>query len=429
EKGVKVDANTVFQVASNSKTVTVWGVMRQVESGKLALNTPVGKYLTRWKLPQTKYDNNGVTLRRLLSHTAGMSQSSYAGYPPGEKLPTLIESLSGQAKGVKELHVIRKPGVKYKYSGGGYTLIQLMLEEVTGKPFSKYMEEEVLTPLGMINSSYEWRPELRAKTSIAYGALGQPLPNYLFTEKAAAGLYTTATDFARFVAANLNTYGAFAGEDARMSIISKRSLELAYTPGDKDYGFGYIIKKLPDNTRLIYHGGTNRGWRSQFALLPGKGDGLVVLTNSEYGANLHSDLLSVFTKWETGYWPKLYYTNLILRILIKTVALLLGLLLLLIIWRIIKEVREGKRFFIFGAKAPGVPVARLAVGILAPALLISIWWIVFYTGLIYNGWAFASFLPAGFNWLTVLAVCYGIFWFMQSLVMKKRQVGSIGREA
>jgi len=417
---VKVTQDTQFQVASNSKTFTSWGIMKLVEKGKLDLNTPVEKYLTRWKLPITNYNNSGVTIRRLLSHTSGLQPISYFGYAPEKKLPSLEESLSGHVKGIKELRLVLEPGTKYKYSGGEYSLLQLIIEEVTGEPFSKYMEEEVLKPLGMENSSFKLKPEIQAKVSRAYGALAQSLPNYIYTEEAAAGLYTTVADFARFTRANISIINE---KDNNSSPVSKKSLSQMLTPVKSDYGFAYIIKILPDGTRLVYHGGSNRGWRSQFAFLPEKGDGIVVLTNSESGENLHRDLMSLLTKWETGYYPGFYYKNLALRIMIKTMAFIFFLIILIWIGYSIRSIKNRSMILIFKCK----PLSYKTIGIVVIKCLLSVtlvlvWCTAFYTGLIYNGWTFVSFMPSGFNWLTGVVILFGIFLLIRSWFMKSKTI-------
>ncbi len=200
--GVPVIGDTVFQVASISKAVTSWGVMKLVENGRLGLDAPVEQYLTRWHLPPSDFDPSGVTIRRLLSHSAGLSVSGYPGLSPIMALPSLEESLSGNNGGAGEVRITMQPGAQFSYSGGGFTLLQLIIEEVTGETFSAYMQREVLDPLGMSYSSFEWRADLRPATAVAYSEWGSPLPNYLFTEQA-AGLYTTAPDLARFVAAEM----------------------------------------------------------------------------------------------------------------------------------------------------------------------------------------------------------------------------------
>jgi CubicO group peptidase (beta-lactamase class C family) len=405
KKGVTED--TVFQVASNSKTLTAWGVMKLVEDGKLELDAPVEKYLTRFQLPDSKFDHNQVTIRRILSHTAGLSVRGYPGYHPGDRLPGLEDSLSGKYSELTKVKVVFKPGIKYKYSGGGYTLLQLVIEEVTGKPFSRYMEDEILRPLGMENSSFEWRTDLQVKTAKAYDVLGFPLPNYLFTEKAAAGLYTTAPDFARFVAANLDN----PKEDSlRSNLIGKSTLSLMCTPVKKDYGLGYIVKRLPNGRRLIYHGGSNRGWRSQFTLLPELDKGLVILTNSENGYKLHRDLVSLWTKWETGFYPQYHLIDVTLRILIKALALMTILYLIIRVFYVVKKLIKRKLLIGFNKQAFSRKKLMIMVKAFIPLVLSFIWWIVFYTGFLYNGWTFASFMPDGFFGLTLTV-------FVRSLLM------------
>ena len=205
--GKPVRSDTVFQAASISKAVSAWGVMHLVEQGKLDLDAPAERYLTHWHFPPSRFDEKGVTIRRLLSHTSGLSAGSstgYSGFEPGEPLPTLEESLTGKTKPPGGIRLVSAPGSSFKYSGANYLVLQLLIEEVTGLPFSTYMRQEVLEPLGMTNSSYTWRPELRSATARAYDAWGQPLPNYIIPERAAGGLYTTAPDLARFVAAHMS---------------------------------------------------------------------------------------------------------------------------------------------------------------------------------------------------------------------------------
>lgn len=285
ERGVPVTADTVFQVASISKSVTAWGVMRLVESGKLELDAPVEQYLTRWHLPPSRYDTGGVTIRRLLSHTAGLSLHGYPGILPDRELPTLEESLSGNNGGAGDVRLTMEPGAQFSYSGGGYTLLQLVIEEVTGESFSEFMQEQVLQPLGMLHSSFEWRTDLRPATAVAYSKTGAPLPNYLFTEKAAAGLYTTAPDLARFVAAAMP---GPRGEPAGRGVLTADTLALMFTPvlqgqGEAEYGLGHSISTQPDGSKEVSHGGANMGWRALFVALPEQGQGIVILTNSDKG--------------------------------------------------------------------------------------------------------------------------------------------------
>jgi CubicO group peptidase (beta-lactamase class C family) len=296
EQGVPVAADTVFQAASISKAVTSWGVMRLVEKGQLELDAPVEQYLTRWHLPPSNYDASGVTIRRLLSHNAGLSVGGYPGLSPDLALPSLEESLSGNNGGAGRVQIVVEPGTQYNYSGGGYTLLQLIIEEVTGETFSAYMQREVLDPLGMVHSSFEWREDLRPATAIGYTASGLPYPNFLFTEKAAAGLYTTAADLARFVAAEMPGPN---GELAGRGVLLPETLDLMSTPifplqTGAAQGLGQSILTIPDGSKVLQHWGDNSGWKGYIAANPKWGVGFVILTNSDNGMNLSNDTMMKF---------------------------------------------------------------------------------------------------------------------------------------
>jgi CubicO group peptidase (beta-lactamase class C family) len=297
---VPVTPDVVFQVASISKPVAAWGVMRLVEEGKLELDAPVSRYLTRWELPPSEFDASGVTVRRLLSHTAGLSLGGYPGMPPApDALPGLEESLSGTTNGAGDVRLVLEPGRRWQYSGGGYTLLQLLVEEVTGESFAAYLQREVLDRLGMERSAYEWRPELRAVTALGYAPAGRPLPNHLFTEQAAAGLYTTAESLAGFVAAGLAGPN---GERHGRGVLRPETVALMYSPapasrnGFGHYGLGYIVETLPGGERMVGHSGANRGWRSRFAALPQHGAGIVLLTNSDSGGALFQPVLCAWLR-------------------------------------------------------------------------------------------------------------------------------------
>jgi len=188
--GAPVTTETTFQVASLSKSITAWGVMRLVEEGKIDLDAPVTHYLKSWRLPSSKLDPNGVTVRRLLSHTAGIAPWTHAGAPIEATLPAPAELLSAEP-----LRLVRQPGEREVYTNGGYTLLELLIEEVTGESFAAYMQREVLTPLGMLESTYLWRPDLRAALATGYQVSGQPTEHRSYPA-AAGGLYATVGDIA-----------------------------------------------------------------------------------------------------------------------------------------------------------------------------------------------------------------------------------------
>lgn len=280
EHEVEVTEETVFNIGSISKTVAAWGLMHLVEEGKLALDAPVAT--RRWTLPPSAFDPAEVTLRRLLSHTAGLSLHGYPGFWPPHALPTLEASLGGDTNGAGAVQLEALPGSQWKYSGGGYTLAQLLLEETTQRNFAEYLRAEVLEPLGMHHSAYGWPAEILAASATPYDEDGKPLPRGgpLFPELAAAGLQTTPADLARFACASLPRFRA----EGDPSVLKAETIELMESPAPAAprYGLGYEVERRND-VRIVGHGGANMGWMARLTLAPESGDGIVILTNGSNG--------------------------------------------------------------------------------------------------------------------------------------------------
>jgi len=299
KKNAIVDGRTGFNIGSISKTIAAWGVMKLVEEGKIELDSPAEKYLTRWHLPESKYDVDGVTIRRLLSHTAGLSLHGYPGWSPNDTLPSIEESLSGKNNGPGDVRIIMEPGTKWKYSGGGFTILQLIIEEVTGQKFADYMQAEVLDPLGMKNSSYTIDAKILGGSSLEHNGYGEVIPFELFTAEAAAGLHTTIEDFAIFAQASLN-YSNPSG--TQQSILKKSTLELMTSPAlasNGRYGLGYSIDSI-QNTQavLVGHGGANTGWHAYLRVNQQTGDGFVMITNGGSGHNVYRQAYCDWINWK-----------------------------------------------------------------------------------------------------------------------------------
>ncbi|MEM7050879.1 MAG: serine hydrolase [Acidobacteriota bacterium] len=296
-----VEADTGFNIGSISKTVAAWGVMKLVEEGRLDLDTPVSQYLTRWQLPPSEeFDADGVTIRRLLSHTAGLSLHGYPGFGPDAELPSVEESLSGATNGSGDVHLMLAPGTEFDYSGGGYTLCQLLVEEVTGESFQDYLRATVLRPLGMERSDYELTSEILAGSATAYDNWGDITPNPRFTAQAAAGLHTTTRDLATFALAAL---AGPAGEVPGRGILAPETIAEMIVPapasGD-NYGLGYSVAEGPGGRQVVGHGGANRGWQSVFWIEPESGDGLVVVTNGSNGRWVVSQIENAWFSHPSG---------------------------------------------------------------------------------------------------------------------------------
>jgi CubicO group peptidase (beta-lactamase class C family) len=305
--GEPVGPDTVFQVASLSKWITAFGVMTLVEDGRLALDAPVDGYLTRWHLPPSSFDNEGVTLRRLLSHTAGLTDGlGYQGFEPGETPQTLEESLTHasdampRASGVARVGA--EPGTEWRYSGASYTLLQLLIEEVTGESFDAYMQRAVLAPLGMTQSSFHWSPESGAVLATFYDVDSEPAPHYRFTALGAASLYTTAEDLARFLQAQRP--GPH-GEPPGRGVLAPETLEQMREPqahqlGLAIWGLGTILyAKSASGGYVIGHDGMNAPAINTTARLdPATGDGIVVLETGN--PQLATAIGGEWVFWKTG---------------------------------------------------------------------------------------------------------------------------------
>ncbi|WP_051822442.1 serine hydrolase domain-containing protein [Desulfonatronum thiodismutans] len=304
--------DTVFQAASISKAVSAVLVLRLVQDGLLDLDEPVSRYVTRWRLPESEFDLDGVTLRRILSHTAGLSVPGYMGFLPDQPVQALEASLTSASDGGDSgVAVILPPGEQWAYSGGGYTLMELLVEEVTGRPFAQLARDLILNPLGMESSSFGDDPRLHGHKAWSYTADNAAVPERRFTALAAAGLWSTAGDLGRF-AAGLTASGPEEGEGGP-SLGLERSLlrdMLSPQPGAKSglvfsgsrWGLGLGLLELPEGQGLLaFHPGDNLpAWHSLLAFLPGHEPdgsqvrGLAVLTNGEHGDELVLDVVCLW---------------------------------------------------------------------------------------------------------------------------------------
>lgn len=345
EEELETQKGTLYQVASISKSVTAVAIMKLSEEGILNLDDPVEKYITRWEIPDSIYDKNEVTIRRLLSHTAGLSVGGgYPGYEPYTPIPTLEESLDGVGGGSRPVKLTYEPGSRFSYSGGGYNLLQMLIEEVTGKDFAVYMGLEILTPLGMENSSFQWETHMYDSTAKAYNQKLELLPNYLFIEKAAAGLYTTIEDMSKLVIAEINSYkgeGFLHLETIREMyepILEIKGLEgLVY----QNVGLGHFVNVDKNNRVLIGHDGSNKGWRASFSIDPVTENGIVILTNSDNGTFLLNEVLNSW--YYTVFQEERSYDKLEHRV----IASIYSVSSILLLWSAIKllqlyeELRKG----------------------------------------------------------------------------------------
>lgn len=303
--GKPVSGDSRFQVASLSKWITAWGVMTLVDAGKLDLDKPVSLYLTRWRLPPGAFSNDGVTVRRLLSHTAGLTDGlGYGGFKPGQPIQRLEDSLTHAADASPgangSVRVGAEPGSGFKYSGGGYTLLQLLIEEVSGQSFNDYMTAHVFEKLGMTRSTFV--PIDPEDVAAFYDTRGAPATHFRFTALAAASLYTTTSDLTLFLQAHLR--GPHGEAPGRGVLKPGTLLEMrrphASQMGVDIWGLGTMLF-TPNNHGgyVIGHDGNNEPAINTAARVdPDTGDGIIIL---ETGNKLMATTLaSEWVFWHTG---------------------------------------------------------------------------------------------------------------------------------
>jgi CubicO group peptidase (beta-lactamase class C family) len=283
-----VTQETRFQAASISKPVTAFAVLRAVDSGKLSLDEDVNNYLKSWKVPVNEYTEGGVTLRALLSHTSGTGDGfGFPGYNPSAKLPTLEQVLDGKPpSNVGPVFWERPPFTAQKYSGGGIEIVQVVLQDAYGKPFAEIMQELVLGPVGMANSTYEQPLPATADQSAAraHDKDGKVMDAkwHVYPEQAAAGLWTTPTDLAKL---GIEVQKALRGESKLLS--RRTALEMVAPTGTGPFAIGFAIEKRGEGWYFV-HDGSNWGFRSDLAMHRLKGYGIVVMTNSDSGGQIIS---------------------------------------------------------------------------------------------------------------------------------------------
>jgi CubicO group peptidase (beta-lactamase class C family) len=296
-----VNAETLFQAQSISKAVAVSAMLRLVQQGKLSLDQDVNHYLTSWKVPQNRFTaTEKVTLRRIASHSAGFTVHGFPGYRLGDSLPTVLQILDGQKPANNlPIRVDTTPGAIWRYSGGGITVMQQLLTDVTGEPFTGLLRRLVLEPLAMTRSSFDQPlPEpIRPRAASGHDAEGTVIDRkwVIQPELAAAGLWTTPTELAGWA---IEVANAWAGRSTK---IWSREIALdMLTPQKDEWGLGVSVQGTGRELRFG-HGGANTGFRAELLMFPEAGVGAVVMTNGDRGGQVIDELFQSIAA-EYG-WP------------------------------------------------------------------------------------------------------------------------------
>ncbi|KOF01599.1 beta-lactamase [Roseivirga seohaensis subsp. aquiponti] len=304
ETGEKVNENTVFQAASISKPVASVAAFKLIENHKLTLDENVNLKLKRWQVPDNEFtEKEKVTLSRIMSHTSGLGTSGFQGYCIKDSIPTLIEILRGsEITNSEPVRVVQKPGESELYSGGGMEVLQMLMEDVSGKEFHQLLDDLVLSPTGMKSSSFKFPlPEaLRKLTSNGYDENGNVVCGgyHIYPEKAAAGLWASPSDLARFMIALGKSYR---GEDT--GLLKQSTAETMMTRVPNAGGIGIGIDGEGKAFRFRHTGG-NAGFTCYAISFANTGRGVVIMTNSDNGFPLIHEIVRTVSR---AYgWPPMF---------------------------------------------------------------------------------------------------------------------------
>jgi CubicO group peptidase (beta-lactamase class C family) len=302
-----VTTETRFQACSISKPTSAMAAVYLVQRGRLNLDEDINQKLVSWKVPENEFTKDKkVTLRRLLSHTAGLTVSGLRGYASDEQVPALSQILDGiKPANSAPIRVDMIPGTQWRYSGGGFLALQQLLIDVTGNPFPDVMRELVLQKLEMKHSTFQ-QPlpmNLRAQAASGHKENGEKVEGgwFIYPEMAAGGLWTTPSDLARFAIelqnskagksnrvlsvemANQMLFGQM--EEFPVEMVSKR-----YGREIRNQGLGFRLEGKGRSARFSHHGG-NEGYRCFLVAYSDLGQGAVVMTNSDNGFELVQEII------------------------------------------------------------------------------------------------------------------------------------------
>jgi CubicO group peptidase (beta-lactamase class C family) len=289
-----VTPDTLFQVASPGKVVVAVAALHYVDKGLLELDRDVNASLTSWKIPENAFTaEEKVTLRRLLSHSAGVTVEGFRGYALGEEVPNLQQILNGEwPANSPPIRVDLVPGTQYRYSGGGYMIVQQLLEDAVSAPFPDLMRNAVLEPWGMTSSTFESPlPEhLRRIAASGHRADGSPIPGgwHTYPEMGSgASMWATSSDLARFVIEVMRAYSGHGD-----GVLSHDMAIQMLTPQIENRGLGPVLGDDGGDRFYLMHPGSNDGYTSVMVGYPQRGQGVVIMTNGDTGDLLWREILN-----------------------------------------------------------------------------------------------------------------------------------------
>jgi CubicO group peptidase (beta-lactamase class C family) len=294
ESGAAVENNTLFQAASISKPVAAMAVVRAVQDGRFALDDDINTILKSWKIPESELTRgHPVTPRALLSHTSGLGDGfGFPGYHPSAPRPTVVEILNGRTpSNVGPVLMERPPFTAFKYSGGGVTVMQLAMMETFPEPYAALLQRLVLGPIGMSDSTYEQplssERDKHAARAHSGGGRAMDAKWHVYPELAAAGLWTTSVDLARFA---IEVQKTALGKSSK--VLTQASMREMLSPvGVGDYAVGLSVTKIGQGW-YFGHGGSNWGFQCDLIAHRLKGYGVAIMTNGDAGRPVIDEIRS-----------------------------------------------------------------------------------------------------------------------------------------
>jgi CubicO group peptidase (beta-lactamase class C family) len=304
ESGARATEETIFLAGSISKSVNALAVLMACADGTLALERPINEQLESWKLPDNELTRaTPVTLRHLLSHTAGTTVHGFPGYEAGAPVPTVQQILDGlPPANTAAIRVDLAPGTKFRYSGGGTTITQLALTERSKRPYPEVLAQRVLGPLEMVHSTFEQAlpPDRLRHAAVGYDRQGVVIPGkrHVYPEMAAAGLWTTPSDLARF---GIEVALARAGKSARVpSAIATQMTSKVMDAEGQAVGLGVFLGER-NGVPVFGHGGSDEGFQADLVISLDGGYGVAVMANSDNGFRIFEEIeRTVFAAYG---WP------------------------------------------------------------------------------------------------------------------------------
>lgn len=297
-----VSVYTLFLAGSISKSVNAMGVLKLADQNKIDLHKNINEYLKSWKFPADSFTKGkNISIANLLSHSAGLSVHGFPGYAPGDSIPSVQQILDGKRPAnTAAVRSLFEPGTKFKYSGGGTTISQLIVSDVTGMPYENFMQKEVLLKLGMNSSTFkqpyavgEWK-----NYATAYKGDGKEVKGrfHVYPEMAAAGLWTNPTDLSKFIIETQLSY-----LERSNKVLSKDATNRMLTfHVDSSVGLGVFFNK-ESGKQFFSHGGADEGFRAMYFGSFEDGYGAVIMVNSDNGKIMNEIMHSI---QEVYNWPK-----------------------------------------------------------------------------------------------------------------------------